>query len=700
MEDSTSTKKGDEDRDGADTERASTEDQSAQVECPDNCEANIGIEALLGQIKMSDDEFETMKANQRKQMLRNLIVNAFLVFLGLTFLTTMDSNEEVSNIGAICVFMLYPRLCIFDGLRELFKHMYLRGQPVPHTMRQYIYLHDYYNSSLWDNALAGSIPFFFMFIFRQNPPDLIWNAQFWIMDGIMLISWSMLRSMSAVHHVSSQYCEHALALDEGRPPNKDANWEIETAFQSQVYPILGFALYIIADVLLPNDGETTTVSWIIYALIFNYGRIQYRAMFISSLRKESGEDAISFPTTSEILKADRPSFLLMEQIWFSVVHGVVGTPLLQLLQTNHFNPDGVYWVVVKSVLLGLWCGVYLRFSMASAQRVVAKVQFKYVATKNKLPEGELPTTASKGDDADEAQQTWPAVTTSNGGDGERQQRFNGSAVTPPTTGSCTGTGRSLVWRCVIATCCILVVGASFLAYTIYSGLAPIEMNRPSLTTDPGQPLYIISSINLQHPFEDMGAMSQYEADVIQDEAFLNTFLPFSRVAAKRIYGNETNINFVHGMFYYERETYPIRDDGCFTGLDRIWMRSGFIVGVSNDNEAQMIAQDMSERHPHPHRFDGGKWTAKRLPTNTPINQEHLPHSEGGLVSAAIQVNGDMFWQGLRDCVGYLRDDVVPEKPRNFSMILYAKHIIGWQGAYEFDGVYLDRILFGNRLSSL
>jgi hypothetical protein len=169
-------------------------------------------------------------------------------------------------------------------------------------------------------------------------------------------------------------------------------------------------------------------------------------------------------------------------------------------------------------------------------------------------------------------------------------------------------------------CWILLVGGIILAWLVGNILLPMSTNRTSLCVHPGADIYIIGAAELQHPFEDVQGLSQYEADTWHSDSFLQHFLPFTTEAAKRIYGDETSINLLEGMLYV--------DEGIMFNLDNFWMKSGVLVGADSLDEAELLAHQFTKRFPPPKAFGVNiVLKAKALPTDVPIYLEHGDFSD-------------------------------------------------------------------------
>ena len=242
---------------------------------------------------------------------------------------------------------------------------------------------------------------------------------------------------------------------------------------------------------------------------------------------------------------------------------------------------------------------------------------------------------------------------------------------------------------------LLFLGGIVLAWLVRYALLPLETNRPSLilssTHRSGQApsaIYIIGTAELQQPFDNIQGLSQYEADTWQNEAFLADFLPFTSMAAKQIYGDKTQINLLHGMFYFEKGS--MLQSSQF--LDRIWMKSGVLVGVNSLQEANSLARDMTMRFPHPKLGNSVVFKAKALPTNLPIHIANYEFSEVGLQQVSIEVNLDFAMQVMRDLAQLHVTGVEPASSRSLSLILFAKQI-DTQTVDQY-GISLDRIFFG------
>ena len=93
---------------------------------------------------------------------------------------------------------------------------------------------------------------------------------------------------------------------------------------------------------------------------------------------------------------------------------------------------------------------------------------------------------------------------------------------------------------------ILVVGTCLFHYIF---LTPFLSNRPSLTVDPAEHLYLVGTTALPLPYEDKYEAAAFENSVFSHPLFLEKYLAFASVAAARIYGRISPVNLCYAMYY-------------------------------------------------------------------------------------------------------------------------------------------------------
>ena len=74
-------------------------------------------------------------------------------------------------------------------------------------------------------------------------------------------------------------------------------------------------------------------------------------------------------------------------------------------------------------------------------------------------------------------------------------------------------------------------------------------NRPSLTVDPAEHLYLVGTTALPLPYEDKYEAAAFENSVFSHPLFLEKYLAFASVAAARIYGRISPVNLCYAMYY-------------------------------------------------------------------------------------------------------------------------------------------------------
>jgi len=241
---------------------------------------------------------------------------------------------------------------------------------------------------------------------------------------------------------------------------------------------------------------------------------------------------------------------------------------------------------------------------------------------------------------------------------------------------------------------LLLMGGAIIAWLVQWAISyEIIMNRPSLfaSNDTAKAVYIIGATELQHPFQDVLGLSEYEASVWHSEAFLTKYVPLTRKAAQCIYGKETQADLLHGMYYFEKGTINLGLASDSVLYTHIWMKSGVLVEAGSLPEAQAIAQDITDSYRHPNR--DVVFQAKIIPTDLPVQVVQLPFSDAGLQHAAFEVNGDFASQFAQDAAKLSIYGMQPRASRSLSLILFAK----MHHKKEVQGVSIDRIFFGDRV---
>ena len=221
-------------------------------------------------------------------------------------------------------------------------------------------------------------------------------------------------------------------------------------------------------------------------------------------------------------------------------------------------------------------------------------------------------------------------------------------------------------------------------------------NRPSLTVDPAEHLYLVGTTALPLPYEDKYEAAAFENSVFSHPLFLEKYLAFASVAAARIYGRISPVNLCYAMYY----EVPRENKSEQVSI----MKSGVLVGFPHFDslrEAEAMARDLNTAYRHPEYPKEVKFAATKIPSDTPIRIHREDHSMEGLEKAAMSVHSNISWQWLRAAAhkfmnptGIHKDRgsrVLKEEKVALGMILYARRNEDVNAGLE--GLWIDVIAF-------